>query len=115
MRGWAIVPLLVLVAATEARPAARALRDSDGDGLPDAWERHGVTIDGGAGPRFIDLPAMGADPFRPDIFLQTDWMADDEHDQRPSPEALRLLVEAFARAPYVSPTGSTGIVLHVDA
>src|SRR5437763_5016724 len=113
MRGWAILPLLVLALGRDA--AARPLVDRDGDGLPDAWERDGVTIDGGAGPRFIDLPAMGADPSRPDMFLQIDAMADPDHDQRPSAEAIRLVVEAFANAPYESPTGSTGIVLHVDA
>jgi hypothetical protein len=113
MPGWATVPLLVLALVLDAQ--ARPLADRDGDGLPDAWERHGVTIDGGAGPRFIDLPAMGADPAKPDIFLQIDWMAGAEHDQRPSREAIRLVVEAFANAPYVSPTGSTGITLHVDA
>ena len=32
--------------------------DSDGDGLPDEWERNGVTIDG----TFIDFPRMGANP-----------------------------------------------------
>src|SRR5262249_16438506 len=98
-----------------AAPAAAGPVESDGDGLPDEWELHGVTIDGGAGPRFIDLPAMGADPMRPDIFLQIDWMAGAEHDQRPSPEAIRMVVEAFANAPYTSPTGSVGITLHVDA
>jgi hypothetical protein len=113
MRGWAILPLLVLALGGNAR--ARPLVDRDGDGLPDRWEREGVTIDGGAGPRFIDLPAMGADPARPDLFLQIDAMADAEHDQRPSAEAIALVVEAFANAPYVSPTGATGIALHVDA
>src|SRR5437660_11875108 len=113
MSGWATVPLLVLALVLDAE--ARPLADRDGDGLPDAWERHGVTIDGGAGPRFIDLPAMGADPMRPDIFLQIDWMADAEHDQHPSPEAIQLVVEAFANAPWESPTGSVGIALHVDA
>ena len=109
--------MAILVLATAGGAAARAtpLLDSDGDGLPDDWERHGVTIDGGAGPRFIDLPAMGADPMRPDIFLQIDWMADAEHDQHPSPEAIQLVVEAFANAPWESPTGSVGIALHVDA
>jgi hypothetical protein len=58
---------------------------------------------------------MGADPDRPDVFLQIDWMADATHDQRPDPSAIRLVVEAFRRAPYRSPTGSTGIALHVDA
>jgi hypothetical protein len=119
MPARARLPLIVLatllcVRLASARPAPR-LPDTDGDGLPDEWERHGVTIDGGAGPRFIDLPAMGADPLKPDIFLQVDWMAGAEHDQRPSPEALRLVVEAFAESPYVSPTGSVGIALHVDA
>ena len=104
---------LVLVSPVSARRAP--LLDSDGDGLPDVWEREGVSIDGGAGPRWIDLPAMGADPMKPDLFLQVDWMAGAEHDQRPSPEALAMLVEAFAAAPYVSPTGSVGITLHVDA
>jgi len=109
--------MAILVLATAGGVVARTipLLDSDGDGLPDEWERHGVTIDGGAGPRFIDLPAMGADPMRPDIFLQIDWMADAEHDQSPSPEAIALVVEAFANAPYESPTGSVGIALHVDA
>lgn len=107
-----LAPVLLASVAT-ARPPA--LVDSDGDGLPDEWELHGVTVDGGAGPRFIDLPAMGADPTKPDIFLHVDWMAGAEHDQRPSPEAIRLVVEAFARAPYASPTGSLGIALHVDA
>jgi len=109
-----VLATLVCVRLASARPAPR-LPDADGDGLPDEWERHGVTIDGGAGPRFIDLPAMGADPLKPDVFVQVDWMAGAEHDQRPSPEALRLVVEAFAESPYVSPTGSVGIALHVDA
>jgi len=107
--------LATFVLASTAGARSRKLVDSDGDGLPDEWERHGVVLDGGAGPQFIDLPAMGADPRRPDIFLHVDWMAGAEHDQRPSPEALRLVVEAFAQSPYVSPTGSVGIALHVDA
>jgi hypothetical protein len=118
MLGRRALPLLALGCLLSAQVAAArpaALVDSDGDGLPDEWELHGVTIDGPAGPRFIDLPAMGADPNRPDIFLQTDWMANADHDQHPSPEAIRLVVEAFAKSPYVSPTGSVGIVLHVDA
>ncbi len=109
---------LLIALAALALPAlasARPLQDSDGDGLPDAWERHGLTLDTPAGPRFVDLPAMGADPMRPDVFLQIDWMADETHDQRPGAEALRLVREAFAASPYASPTGSLGINLHVDA
>jgi hypothetical protein len=58
---------------------------------------------------------MGADPDKPDIFVHIDWMADAEHDQRPRPEALELVVDAFANSPFVSPTGSVGITLHIDA
>jgi hypothetical protein len=109
--------LLIALAALvlPALASARVLQDSDGDGLPDAWERHGVTLDTPVGPRFVDLPAMGADPMKPDVFLQIDWMADETHDQRPSATALRLVREAFAGSPYRSPTGSIGISLHIDA
>ena len=91
------------------------LVDSDGDWLPDEWELNGVVVPTPAGPRWIDLPAMGADPQKPDIFLHVDWMADATHDQRPDPAALQLVVDAFARSPYRSPTGSVGIALHIDA
>ena len=121
MPGRAIAPLalVVVLAAALSAPGATVRPapgpDSDGDGLPDEWELNGVTIDGPAGRRFIDLPAMGADPTKPDIFLQIDWMAGAEHDQRPNPAAIKLVTDAFANAPYVSPTGSVGITLHVDA
>lgn len=99
--------LVVLLLA--GRPGAAA--DRDADGLPDVWEERGVTVAG----QFIDLPAMGADPDRADVFLHVDWMADATHDQHPDPEAIRRVVEAFARAPYTAPTGLRGIALHVDA
>src|SRR5690606_38243753 len=86
------------------------MTDSDGDGIPDVWERNGVTLNG----QFIDLPAMGADPNKPDIFLHIDWMQDATHDQRLSNAAIRRVVDAFANSPYRSPTGSRGINLHVD-
>lgn len=92
--------------------------DSDGDGLLDEWEERGVTIDpDGAGPiapQFIDLPAMGADKNKPDIFLQVDWMADASHSHALTAAAIKKVVDAFAASPYRSPTGSTGINLHVD-
>src|SRR5262249_11865840 len=37
--------------------------DSDGDGIPDSWERFGYFFNG----KFVDLPAMGADPNHKDI------------------------------------------------
>jgi probable HAF family extracellular repeat protein len=46
--------------------------DTDGDGLCDAWEKYGYT-DPNTG-KFVDLPAMGADPMHKDIFVQADYM-----------------------------------------
>jgi hypothetical protein len=102
--------------------------DSDGDGLLDEWETNGVTIDpdgdGPLPPKFIDLKAMGADPQKPDIFLQIDWMecaqaggdcvSGDTHGHKLDPAAIKKVVDAFAASPYTSPTGSVGISLHVD-
>ncbi|MGH3765886.1 MAG: Ig-like domain repeat protein [Pseudonocardiaceae bacterium] len=92
--------------------------DSDGDGLLDEWETNGITIDpdgpGPIQPQFIDLPAMGADKNKPDIFLQIDPMVDATHNQSLSAAAIKKVVDAFAASPYTSPTGSTGINLHVD-
>lgn len=84
--------------------------DSDGDGLADEWETNGVTFNG----QFINLPAMGADPNKPDIFIHLDWMQDTTYDQRLSNAAIQRVVNAFANSGYVGPTGSVGINLHVD-
>jgi hypothetical protein len=87
------------------------------DGIPDDWKRNGITIDpgDGSGPKFIDLPAMGATVNKPDIFVQLDWMADATHSHALSASAIRTVVTAFANSPFRSRTGSTGINLHVDA
>ncbi|MFC1921741.1 choice-of-anchor L domain-containing protein [Chloroflexota bacterium] len=86
--------------------------DTDGDGLLDDWETDGLTIDG----KFVDLPAMGADPLHKDIFVEADWMGDpgDGHDHSPDPDAIQEIVDAFDNAPVSNPDVSTGIHLHVD-
>lgn len=99
--------------------ACAGTQDSDSDGLLDVWETRGLTNDpddGGPLPaQFIDLPAMGADPAKPDIFVHLDWMEDSEHTHRLSQAAIQRVVQAFADSPYVVPlTGSVGISLHVD-
>mgnify|MGYP001057616397 CR=1 FL=1 len=86
------------------------LPDADGDGIPTAWETGGVTLNG----QFINLPAMGADPNKPDVFLHIDWMQDATHNQSLSNAAIQQVVNAFANSPYTSPTGSIGINMHVD-
>ncbi len=87
--------------------------DTDGDGLLDDWETDGLTING----KWVDLPAMGADPLHKDIFVEVDWMGDpgDGHDHSPDPDAIQEIVDAFDNAPVSNPDGSTGIHLHVDS
>ena len=46
-----------------------------GDGLLDDWERNGLGQNGD-GTIDVDLPAMGADLFHKDIFMETDYMVD---------------------------------------
>ena len=42
--------------------------DTDGDGLLDEWETHGIDTNGD-GKVEVDLPAMGANPLHKDLFL----------------------------------------------
>ena len=51
----------------------REMLDSDGDSFYDEWEINGYDADGD-GIIDVDLPAMGADPNVPDIFVEVDWM-----------------------------------------
>ena len=76
--------------------------DTDGDGLPDIWETEGIDVDG----VHVDLPAMGADPNSPDIFVYYDWMHKDadvvilgirfgEKDLKPDAEVFGLIARQF--------------------
>lgn len=117
---------------TIAGDANEALKDSDGDGLPDEWEINGYTDpDGNQFP----LHRWGADPEKPDFFLQLNWMksewetkgcsekrqyaaTEDDFGQflecadanvnvyRPSRQILNDLVDLFDRRGYN---------LHIDA
>jgi hypothetical protein len=97
--------------------------DTDGDGLWDDWERFGIDTDGN-GTIDLDLPALGANPMRKDIFLEIDFMncavaggdcaMGDTHSHRPKQAAIDAVIQAFANAPVMNPDGSTGITLHVD-
>lgn len=90
------------------------LPDTDGDGLPDDWEKNGVTFDG----EFIDLKAMGADPKHKDIFVHADWMAEDDSRPgivfHPGDTPIEMVSDAFATAPVLNPDSQPGIHLHVD-
>lgn len=89
--------------------------DTDGDGLPDVWEKEGLDYDGD-GKIDVDLPAMGADPNVPDIFVEVDWMVRPQkkflwweiqagRSMAPSEDAMKLVYESFKRH---------GINLHID-
>jgi nidogen-like len=85
------------------------LADTDGDGLPDDWETHGLDADGD-GHVDVDLPAMGADPRHADVFVRADSMT----HLALSDSALQVVEDSFNSAPTSNPDGTTGVHLHVD-
>lgn len=72
--------------------------DSDGDGLPDHWERNGVWV----GDTRVDLAARGASPTRKDAFVYVD-VVEGERWNSTIEEMLRA---SFRNAPL-------GIDLHI--
>jgi hypothetical protein len=99
-------------ALTYRLPTDSASLDSDGDDIPDAWEVRGYDPDGD-GVLEVDLPRLGADPYRPDIFLEVDIMEGLEH--APSAPVFEAVRGAFATAPIINPRGPHGINLVIDA
>ena len=107
------------------KPARPPMSDIDGDSLFDDWEINGIDIDND-GIIDIDLPAMGADPFHKDIFVEVDAMI----GRGPEPllesidavkdkglatgTVLDRVVEAFLNAPVFNPDGERGINLHIQ-
>ena len=89
------------------------LKDSDQDGIPDRWEKKGADVDCD-GQVDIDLPAMGANPRRKNIFIEIDYMVHDDHTHLPPTEVLRMFADAFAKSPVSNPDGSTGIDVYFD-
>lgn len=75
--------------------------DTDGDRLPDEWERSGE-IPGGA-------PLPDADPQRKDIYIQPVYA--DGADRLTETEK-RQLKRVWAEMPVQNPSGETGIALH---
>ncbi|MEM8594247.1 MAG: hypothetical protein AAGF06_05450 [Pseudomonadota bacterium] len=89
-------------AAEEVHQTSAYNDDSDGDGLSDTAELHGVSG--------IDLPSYGANPLRKNIFLELDAHVQRVH----SSSDIDMLVRAFADAPIKNLDGSTGVSLYVD-
>jgi hypothetical protein len=72
--------------------------DFDGDGIPDGVERFGVRD--GNGNVVSDLAALGADPCRPTIAVEIDFMnTAADHSHQPLPAALAEAAAMFDNAP----------------
>jgi uncharacterized repeat protein (TIGR01451 family) len=102
----------------------RVAQDSDGDGLWDDWETSGIDTDGD-GTFDYNLPALGANPLRKDIFIEIDFMdcataggdcgSGDNHSHRPLQDAIDAVVDAFAAANVTNAPGQPdGIAMHID-
>ena len=86
-------------------------QDTDGDGLLDCWEINGLDVNHD-GIIDLNLPAMGADPERKDIFVEIDYMENAMHSHRPDANGLRDVRIAFDDSPVTSPSGVRGVTLH---
>lgn len=94
-----------------ALPNDAATTDSDGDDLPDAWELNGYDA-GNDGVIDVDLPGLGADPYRPDVFVEVDVM--NGLTNTPGNAVWTAVTTAFANAPIINPGEENGINLVLD-
>lgn len=107
--------------------ASTNVQDSDNDGLLDIWETQGLHRNTAVFPATfgtcaqypsepcVNLPQMGANPNKKDIFVQIDWMngtgggggidGNGTHDHKPLLAALNTVAGVFA---------TNGINLHFD-
>src|SRR5688572_20678949 len=87
--------------------------DLDGDGLLDTWGQRDVdfTQDGTID---LNLPALGANPFRKDVFVELDYLVAGDHSHGPRQDSIEDAAYAFSRAPVINLDGTTGVQLHVD-
>ncbi len=67
--------------------------DSDGDALPDEWERNGLDFNGDS-VIDLDLPGLGAKWDRKDVFVELDWM----QGYMPAQISIDAVKSAFRRA-----------------
>jgi|GEM_PF-1831424 len=101
--------------ATRSVVLANYTADDDGDGLPNGWELHGYDANND-GTIDVDLPALGANYRRKDIFVEMDYMyrADATNGLAPNQNVLNSIVAVFNSAPVSNPDGTTGITIHLE-
>ena len=103
---------------TYTLPASAASLDSDGDRLLDSWETGGFDANGD-GTIDIDLPGLGASPFRRDIFLEVDVMAGLANPPIATtpgnPGTFDSTRNMFASAPVLNVGVPNGINLVIDS
>ena len=93
--------------------------DSDGDSLPDKWETGGYDAEGD-GVVDVNLPMLGADPYRRDVFLELDIMDNVQHrpdrDDKGNPDltVFNELRKMFEAAPIINLGEPRGINLVID-
>jgi hypothetical protein len=89
------------------------LFDNDCDGLADTWEQNGYDINGDA---IIDLTFPDANKDRKDIYVELDFMKDNNTNRDHTPRAgvVQAVIDAFNDAPVSNPAGQPdGINLHI--
>ena len=93
---------------------AAAVIDQDEDGVPDAWEEAGIEVTLASGAkRQLDLKGMGASSRHKDLFVWVAWMEGGGHSHKPLAATLKIVQDAFARAPIQNLDGTSGIRLHI--
>src|SRR5262249_11742930 len=81
-------------------PTDEATLDSDGDNIPDQWEKTGYDADGD-GIVDVDLKALGADPFRRDVLVEVDVMTSLANP--PTAATFSAAQSMFNAAPILNP------------
>jgi len=110
------VAVLLFLALLPSLLHAETIQDKDNDGIPDSWETTGfvnITLPDGTKQK-LDLTKDGPlSPDHKDIFVWVAWMENSTHSHKPSPVALQIVKDAFAKAPIDNLDGKSGISLHV--
>ena len=93
-------------------------KDSDGDAIPDSWEKHGINFNK---DNEVDLVLKDANFKHKDIYVEVDFMGPEGtcpgHNPFLMGSPLSDVQRAFANAPAESvknPDNSAGINLHID-